>query len=1045
MDANNNSQQLEKLSFIVYDCTSRDDNHHERTLEVNTQQQQYSNTNTNTTTKGWLSSPNCTYPQTIILQFLPVNTTYNVRKIQILSHQNKIASSIEIHIGNNDMQFNRLGYMSLDSNQRSEYKARELKSVYINAKGSFLKLVIKSCHINDLNPFNQVGIVAINVMGTYAHDNNMLQQQQHSIMTNPHNMQQPSSSLQHAGQQQLYNSMPYDNVYSNNANNITPVAHSQQAYQQQSIISLQSHSRVNSNSSTALLNNLDPVTAKKLNELELSKQQAIDNEDYDEAKRLKMLVDGVKRVAVQLNELESKKLLAVQQEDYDLAKQLKKQIDVLRLQIQHGQTSSNNNTQQQSAYSPHYIQQSINGYSPHGRPAQQQQQQQSLSPHLMQKSTSQATLYSQQPQQTTYNTYDDDRPIKPMGNKNNNNNINGMPTVNDYATARSQLSTAQSHISQQPHQQHIAQPIAIQPQVLLTNDYNDDMSQQSVVEDYYAAPQQRIDINDDRPLHKGAQANNQFFVDDIKNNEQDDTVNDIDDNSAGVEQLSLANKKDAEHLIEIYSEPTCELLYSKSWTNRVNGAKQIQNDLTDHVANNTLHADDKTLFMTVVKILKRLLNDKVAHVLVESCNLLDTSMIALSSSIKGDELRSLLDPIVLLLIDKLGDANTRVRDTASNTLLNLAFNKLHGLSLIATHLMSPLKKKEVDKPIPIKTRSKLLLKLLQKYNISDRHNLNVNSIMNYSIPYLQHRDVSVRDSIINLIAYLAFIVGNNKLESYYKNIRPVTLDTLLQRIDEVQQGKHQFSPLQTSRNIVQQNTVDNSIIQQQHHQQQHQLPTSQHVSRRTTLQKQQQVQSIQAPLQQQQHSPRDFTVNQHSSINDTDDNNVRTDIEQDQYDNEQFDNISHRDFNNNNIIQHSDILSQQHQQQGNDALSNAPIGSDVDDTDEIADHLADQSIVDDSLDMSGKCQFCGLEDSTFTEERLDLHYWQDCPMLCSCKHCEQVIEISTLDEHLLHECEINGLYEQCINCKQPIPTEQYAQHTSNQQCQPPVQGIARCM
>eukprot|EP00483_Globobulimina_turgida_P010132 UN10151 len=39
------------------------------------------------------------------------------------------------------------------------------------------------------------------------------------------------------------------------------------------------------------------------------------------------------------------------------------------------------------------------------------------------------------------------------------------------------------------------------------------------------------------------------------------------------------------------------------------------------------------------------------------------------------------------------------------------------------------------------------------------------------------------------------------------------------------------------------------------------------------------------------------------------------------------------------------------------------------------------------------CNFCGLRDISFieNEENLHLHYWQSCPMLTSCKLCEQVI------------------------------------------------------
>jgi len=60
----------------------------------------------------------------------------------------------------------RLGYLSLDSNERSAFKARELKSVYLKKRGAFLKLLFHRCHINSLNLYNQVGLIAINVLGT---------------------------------------------------------------------------------------------------------------------------------------------------------------------------------------------------------------------------------------------------------------------------------------------------------------------------------------------------------------------------------------------------------------------------------------------------------------------------------------------------------------------------------------------------------------------------------------------------------------------------------------------------------------------------------------------------------------------------------------------------------------------------------------------------------------------------------------------------------------------------------------------------------------
>ena len=55
--------------------------------------------------------------------------------------------------------------MSLSDNEKTGFKARELKSVHVDAVGVFLKLNIHKNHINKHNLYNQVGIVAVNVIG----------------------------------------------------------------------------------------------------------------------------------------------------------------------------------------------------------------------------------------------------------------------------------------------------------------------------------------------------------------------------------------------------------------------------------------------------------------------------------------------------------------------------------------------------------------------------------------------------------------------------------------------------------------------------------------------------------------------------------------------------------------------------------------------------------------------------------------------------------------------------------------------------------------
>ncbi|CAF4563341.1 unnamed protein product, partial [Rotaria magnacalcarata] len=120
---------------------------------------------------GWQSSRFSIYPQEIILQ---LENYVRLRRIQLLSHQHLIASKIEFFMGDctsdesvtlENARYTRLGYIELSSNERTGFKARELKSIHIDAEGIFIKLVIHKNYANRSNMYNQVSIVAINLLG----------------------------------------------------------------------------------------------------------------------------------------------------------------------------------------------------------------------------------------------------------------------------------------------------------------------------------------------------------------------------------------------------------------------------------------------------------------------------------------------------------------------------------------------------------------------------------------------------------------------------------------------------------------------------------------------------------------------------------------------------------------------------------------------------------------------------------------------------------------------------------------------------------------
>lgn len=49
-------------------------------------------------------------------------------------------------------------YVSLSDNEKTGFRARELKSVHVDAVGSYLKLTFHRNHVNQYNIYNQVQI-----------------------------------------------------------------------------------------------------------------------------------------------------------------------------------------------------------------------------------------------------------------------------------------------------------------------------------------------------------------------------------------------------------------------------------------------------------------------------------------------------------------------------------------------------------------------------------------------------------------------------------------------------------------------------------------------------------------------------------------------------------------------------------------------------------------------------------------------------------------------------------------------------------------------
>ena len=110
-----------------------------------------------------------------MLQFTNV---VHLKEIKFLVHESVIPQRLDLYtyipsgeqantarIPLNQIDFKKMGYLNLNSNERSLYRVRELKSVYTNIKTLLLKVVLNAPYSNEHNHFKQVSLIAITCMG----------------------------------------------------------------------------------------------------------------------------------------------------------------------------------------------------------------------------------------------------------------------------------------------------------------------------------------------------------------------------------------------------------------------------------------------------------------------------------------------------------------------------------------------------------------------------------------------------------------------------------------------------------------------------------------------------------------------------------------------------------------------------------------------------------------------------------------------------------------------------------------------------------------
>ncbi|XP_034552393.1 centrosomal protein of 104 kDa isoform X2 [Notolabrus celidotus] len=278
-----------KIGFKVVNSSSHEDHFSAKELIVHAP-----------TVNGWRSSRLCSYPQHVTLQ---LGERCRVRKLQLLAHQYLIPAKVEFHIGDSlpeistqsfPGQLRRLGYVSLSDNERTGFKARELKSIHVDAIGTYLRITFHRNYVNRFNPYNQVALVAINVLGESLDGN--------AFNTIPSREQLIDHYL-NSTQQEVALDTTFMGEY------ISPL------------------------DDLAFDMYQDPEVAHIIRLLDQKKQDMVRQEKYEQAKNLKQAIADLQKVGERLARYDVEKRCAIEKEDYDLAKKKKELMEDYRKSV----------------------------------------------------------------------------------------------------------------------------------------------------------------------------------------------------------------------------------------------------------------------------------------------------------------------------------------------------------------------------------------------------------------------------------------------------------------------------------------------------------------------------------------------------------------------------------------------------------------------------------------------------------------------------------------------------------------------------------------
>ncbi|KAF9430687.1 hypothetical protein BGZ94_004902 [Podila epigama] len=1022
--------------------------------------------------------------------------TPRIRKIQILSHHYKIASKLDFWMGNrkgeqevnvgqqgsgfcpednkfgddhytsdgenyynekgeidllpkNDtlkklpvLQFQKLGSISFDSNAGSNYSGRELKSINFDVEGEYLRVVIRQCHVNPLNIYHQVAILALNVLGEpldveLAGESERLDFNEFEVVNGPgHGLSEASM---------LPPTIPAPEV-ADNVQNISD------AVQSLSLAEIKEQTTANY---------LDHDIAKLVEGFLKAKHDAAKVEDFAAAKRYKTGYEFLLKFADDIQELDIEKQKAVENDDFDLAQECKANATAIKDKLmQHISdlgfyTMHDGDTTVVTLSPPVSRRPSIPKTD---LPTVSMSKPSSIIPSpptsrgtasiiveaagkripISRRSTTSSTTLTRRSSTTSETSSDPDK----GRNEERSGKVPAPVTRSLSATFSESPSEIRASRLQQPHS------------------YNPTISPKAITKQYQHPSSLQV-------LKEGEGAFDQL------------AHSSFGFESDHVGELTDLERKNLSVCLEVFSEKVVSCLASRELQVRLHALDYVREYLeNEHDADEVDgRVERSTLARAVFQVISVGLTDTREKVVSVALTLLDQVVrFCLQNEIPHATAYRSLEPILSLLLIKASDHNTRISQATQSRIVMLCnCFQTHPYSILPL-VFRPSRGTVMYRQS--QSRIEVVARLVSEYGVYDRAagkgtpgGLEFENITEFAIPYLSHTNGEVRVAARKLIIDVCKFLNKTRVEQFLPGVKPLIIESIQKDLLPKVPSPSVISP-SPSRSLVTHGSAEVSASQMSNRSsnttKRRQIPTplgvnlhmdslksllvqpdspapakpsrsSPRVRSETALAHQARVKmplrsSIRATQALYEGVPRS-AVKKHSTLS-PDDDNESTESEGNKVKSETCEQMAV-----SILAGPSSMVSKAPVRQSRSTFGILKPKTSRQDL-SMSNRSGHGSSSSDSLKEGVSrpmkerfCVFCDERNSAFTDEGLVAHYWSDCPMLANCPHCKIIIEVPTLSEHMLKECSKRKFIKKCDKCHEIMAADAFLGHVAAGVCE----------